>query len=308
MKYVCWIAEVPSSAAIKFLDTHPLPVDDKEFDRECGVGTRLSTRILYSTSTHFNPGFSITPEALYTSVSTYVSSSAVAGWSGLSNAIGHLKSTPELRWASPLELKKTVEKAFTDTFGTKEAAAKAKPKVCLVYITHCHPYNFPLHQEPKKDPKITAATPSSTEATSSKSVFEQGFLGNLHKPGENPQIKPELRDAHLAATGGKVYTRFPPEPNGFLHIGHSKAIFVNFGYAAHHGGKCYLRFDDTNPEAEEGKYFESILETIRWLGFEPWKITYSSDHFDELYALAVELIKRDKAYVCQCTREPILFL
>ena len=123
----------------------------------------------------------------------------------------------------------------------------------------------------------------------------------MYKPGENSQVRPALRDAHLKATGGLVYTRFPPEPNGYLHIGHSKAIFINFGYAAHHGGRCYLRFDDTNPEAEEAIYFERILEIVRWLGFEPWKITYSSDYFDELYDLAVELIRRDKAYVCHCT-------
>lgn len=98
-----------------------------------------------------------------------------------------------------------------------------------------------------------------------------------------------------------VQTRFPPEPNGYLHIGHSKAIFINFGYAAHHGGRCYLRYDDTNPEAEEAAYFESILEIVRWLGYEPWKITYSSDYFDQLYNLAVELTRRDKAYVCHCT-------
>lgn len=161
-----------------------------------------------------------------------------------------------------------------------------------------------LLQEPKKESAArSAATSESTNAaaSTSKSVFTEGFLGRLHKPGENPQIHPHLREQHLAATGGLVYTRFPPEPNGFLHIGHSKAIFVNFGYATHHGGKCYLRYDDTNPEAEEAQYFESILETIRWLGYEPWKITYSSDYFDKLYELAVELIKRDKAYVCHCT-------
>lgn len=133
-------------------------------------------------------------------------------------------------------------------------------------------------------------------------MFEEGFLGALHKPGGNPQIHPHLREQHLNATQGAVWTRFPPEPNGYLHIGHSKAIFVNFGYAAFHGGKCYLRYDDTNPEKEEERYFESILETVRWLGYEPWKITYSSDYFDELYELAVELIRRDKAYVCHCSR------
>ena len=105
----------------------------------------------------------------------------------------------------------------------------------------------------------------------------------------------------MKATGGQVWTRFPPEPNGYLHIGHSKAIFVNFGYAAHHDGRCYLRYDDTNPEAEEARYFESILEIVRWLGYEPWKITYSSDYFQHLYELAVELIRRDKAYACHCS-------
>ncbi len=143
-------------------------------------------------------------------------------------------------------------------------------------------------------------------ATTRRALFEEGFLGSFHKPGGNPQLHSHLKEQHLAATGGAVWTRFPPEPNGYLHIGHSKAIFINFGYAAHHGGKCYLRYDDTNPEKEEARYFESILEMVRWLGFEPWKITYSSDYFDELYNFAVELIKRDKAYVCHCTREYFL--
>jgi glutaminyl-tRNA synthetase len=154
----------------------------------------------------------------------------------------------------------------------------------------------------KEAPRNTKTTEaSSAPSTSTRTVFEEGFLGKLHKPGGNSQIKPELREVHLKATGGQVWTRFPPEPNGFLHIGHSKAIFVNFGYAAHHGGKCYLRYDDTNPEAEEAIYFEKILEMVRWLGYEPWKLTYSSDYFDKLHELAVELIRRDKAYICHCT-------
>ena len=146
-----------------------------------------------------------------------------------------------------------------------------------------------------------AAAPSAP--VSERSVFEEGFLGKLHHVGGNPQKHEERRKEHLDWTTGKVFTRFPPEPNGFLHIGHSKAIFVNFGYAAHNGGHCYLRYDDTNPEAEEGRYFESILETVRWLGYEPFKITYSSDHFQKLYELAVELTKRGLAYVCHCTGE-----
>jgi len=99
-----------------------------------------------------------------------------------------------------------------------------------------------------------------------------------------------------------VTTRFPPEPNGYLHIGHAKAIAVNFGFAKYHGGRCYLRYDDTNPAKEEGEYFDSIKEVVEWLGYKPYKVTYSSDHFDRLYELAEELIKRGKAYVCHCSR------
>jgi glutaminyl-tRNA synthetase len=141
-------------------------------------------------------------------------------------------------------------------------------------------------------------------AKSEKFIFE-GELSKLHKPGENPQIKPELMKEHLKRTGGKVITRFPPEPNGYLHIGHAKAININFGYAKAYNGITYLRYDDTNPEAEEGIYFDMILDTVRWLGYEPFQITYSSDHFQRLYELAVELIKKDKAYVCFCTPEEI---
>lgn len=103
-----------------------------------------------------------------------------------------------------------------------------------------------------------------------------------------------------------VHTRFPPEPNGFLHIGHAKAITVNFGFAKAYGGKCNLRFDDTNPAKEEEKYFTSIKEMVAWLGFKPHTITYSSDVFDELYRLAEELIKKDKAYMCYCSAQEVL--
>lgn len=116
-------------------------------------------------------------------------------------------------------------------------------------------------------------------------MFKDGFLAKVYK--ENP-----VKD---------VVTRFPPEPNGFLHIGHAKAIAVNFGFARYHGGKCYLRFDDTNPEAEEEVYFTAIKEMVKWLGFEPVKVTYSSDNFDKLYELAEKLIEKEKAYVCKCS-------
>ena len=86
-----------------------------------------------------------------------------------------------------------------------------------------------------------------------------------------------------------------------MHIGHSKAIAINFGFARFHGGQCYLRYDDTNPEKEEEKYFTAIREMVEWLGFKPIKVTYSSDNFDKLYELAERLIERGKGYVCHCS-------
>lgn len=96
---------------------------------------------------------------------------------------------------------------------------------------------------------------------------------------------------------GRVQTRFPPEPNGYLHIGHAKAITVDFGVAADFGGICNLRFDDTNPDTEDTEYVESIIEDVRWLGFEPRQILYASDYFNQLYAWAEQLIVDSKAYV-----------
>eukprot|EP00834_Sanchytrium_tribonematis_P002453 NODE_76_length_23837_cov_1.242396.p3 type:complete len:802 gc:universal NODE_76_length_23837_cov_1.242396:5430-3025(-) len=133
--------------------------------------------------------------------------------------------------------------------------------------------------------------------------LKEGDISKLHKAGQNPQINPDLMKQHLKETNGLVMTRFPPEPNGFLHLGHAKAININFGYAKLHNGKCYLRYDDTNPDAEDQIYFDGILEMVQWLGFEPFKVTHSSDNFDKLYELAVLMIKRDKAYVDHSTGE-----
>uniref|UniRef100_A0A8C9WEV8 Glutamine--tRNA ligase n=1 Tax=Scleropages formosus TaxID=113540 RepID=A0A8C9WEV8_SCLFO len=108
----------------------------------------------------------------------------------------------------------------------------------------------------------------------------------------------DLLNKHLEITGGQVRTRFPPEPNGILHIGHAKAINFNFGYAKANDGICFLRYDDTNPEKEEEKYFTGIRDMVEWLGYKPYKVTYASDNFQELYDLAVELIRRGHAYVC----------
>src|SRR6186713_1015975 len=105
-------------------------------------------------------------------------------------------------------------------------------------------------------------------------------------------------DLALNKNEGRVQTRFPPEPNGYLHIGHAKSICLNFGTARKYGGKCNLRFDDTNPTKEETEYVESIMEDVHWLGFQWDNLYYASDYFGQLYDWAVDLIKKGKAYVC----------
>jgi len=115
-----------------------------------------------------------------------------------------------------------------------------------------------------------------------------------------------VEDIRNNKNNGRVHTRFPPEPNGFLHIGHAKSICLNFGIAAAFNGLCNLRFDDTNPSKEEVKYVESIMEDVRWLGFD-WddRLYYASDYFERLYEYAVRLIEAGKAYVCDLSQDKI---
>jgi glutaminyl-tRNA synthetase len=128
---------------------------------------------------------------------------------------------------------------------------------------------------------------------------------------EEPKEKPsnfirEMILEHNASGrfGGRVITRFPPEPNGYLHIGHAQAISIDFGMAREFGGRCHLRFDDTNPTKESQEYVDTIIDTVRWLGYD-WgqHLYYASDYFEQLYAWAVELIKAGKAYVDDLTPE-----
>jgi glutaminyl-tRNA synthetase len=128
----------------------------------------------------------------------------------------------------------------------------------------------------------------------------------------NPKPPPNFirniveEDLKTGKYGGRVHTRFPPEPNGYLHIGHAKSICLNFGLAADYGGLCNLRYDDTNPTKEELEYVESIKKDVRWLGFD-WddREYYASDYFEQLYEYAVQLIKAGKAYVCDLKAEQI---
>ncbi|KAH9600702.1 Glutamyl/glutaminyl-tRNA synthetase [Trypanosoma melophagium] len=125
------------------------------------------------------------------------------------------------------------------------------------------------------------------------------------RPVQGCTNTPELLEKHNVITEGKPYFRFPPEPNGFLHIGHAKSMNLNFGCAVSHGGKCYLRYDDTNPETEEQVYIDAIAEMVRWMGWKPDWITFSSDYFQQLYDFAIHLIKDGKAYVDHSTADEI---
>jgi glutaminyl-tRNA synthetase len=112
-------------------------------------------------------------------------------------------------------------------------------------------------------------------------------------------------DNRTGKFGGRVHTRFPPEPNGYLHIGHAKSICLNFGLAQLYGGKCNLRFDDTNPSKEEQEYVDSIMEDVRWLGFTWDGLYYASDYFEQLYQWGEQLIQSGKAYVCDLSGDEV---
>ena len=129
-------------------------------------------------------------------------------------------------------------------------------------------------------------------------------------PSETPKTSNFIRDIIVADIesnkfAGRVQTRFPPEPNGYLHLGHAKSTYLNFGLASEFGGKTNLRFDDTNPEKEEQEYVDSIIRDVHWLGYEWDGLYYASDYFDQLFDWAIQLIKLGKAYVCDLNAEKV---
>ncbi|CAH1124908.1 unnamed protein product [Ceutorhynchus assimilis] len=205
------------------------------------------------------------------------------------------KVREELPWADGKAIKNEIDLQILDILGPKNEAdlapvSKKNPKVAKVV----------------EKPKNTEENSKDQQQPQSLTIIDVMRKVNFHKPGENyktdgyivTENTQKLLKEHLKLTGGKIRTRFPPEPNGILHIGHAKAININFGYAAANDGLCFLRYDDTNPEKEEEKFFTGILDMVTWLGYKPYKITHSSDYFDQLYEWAVELIKKGLAYVC----------
>jgi glutaminyl-tRNA synthetase len=150
------------------------------------------------------------------------------------------------------------------------------------------------------EPKKEVLTPPSPEAEAAAPA------AGLSNAGPSNFIRDIMVDDRTSGKySGRVWTRFPPEPNGYLHIGHAKAICLDFGLADEFGGGTNLRFDDTNPEKEETEYVESIMADVRWLGFEWENLYYASDYFDQLYGWAVQLIKAGKAYVCDLSADQV---
>jgi len=209
------------------------------------------------------------------------------------------KVRQNLRWADGKIIKNEVDIQLLDLLGPKtdedlKPVAKSDKK------------------KPEKKVKKVDTTEDVEEGAATISELMKTKV-HFHSPGENhttdgyvttPSTGARLSQ-HLVRTGGQVRTRFPPEPNGILHIGHAKAININFGYAAAHDGITFLRYDDTNPEKEEEKFFTGILDMVKWLGYTPTKVTHSSDNFQQLYEWAIVLIEKDLAYICHQKLEEI---
>ncbi|KAM7487651.1 hypothetical protein LguiB_025135 [Lonicera macranthoides] len=207
-------------------------------------------------------------------------------------------------WADPKIVKKLIDAKLYELLGEKTAADEEKPvkkkkeKPVKIENKPVEATPPPKQSEEELNPYLIFPSPEENFKVHTEIFFSD-------RPVLRACNSKELLEKHLKVTGGKVLTRFPPEPNGYLHIGHAKAMFVDFGLAKERGGGCYLRYDDTNPEAEKKEYIDHIEEIVRWMGWEPFKITYTSNYFQELHDLAVELIRRGHAYVDHQTPDEI---
>ncbi|KAK9794917.1 hypothetical protein WJX73_006674 [Symbiochloris irregularis] len=214
-------------------------------------------------------------------------------------------------WADGAVAKAQLDLALEERLGPKTAEdeqpvdkkkkkKEAKAALAAAAPSQPAPGATPPQAEPAavSDPYAHLPAPQDNSGVHTTIPFSNG--STMHVTNSRAALA-----AHLEATGGCVVTRFPPEPNGYLHIGHAKAMFVSFGMAKHRGGRCFLRFDDTNPEAEKQEYIDHIRDIVSWMGWTPYKQTFSSDYFEELYQLAVKLIRSGNAYVDHQTAEEI---
>ncbi|XP_033643669.1 glutamine--tRNA ligase-like [Asterias rubens] len=286
-------SEPQLTAALDFFKSHPSdPVDAKAFELACGIGVV------------------ITPEQIEDAVESVIKKhTAELMEKRYHYSMGILMGEARqlLKWADGKAIKNEVDMQVLDLLGPKTDADREKP----AKTKEPKGKSKTKEEQRKSEPEKELASPAEGGAETINQLM--GEAVKFHKPGDNyktdgyivtPKVM-ELLKEHLELTGGGVRTRFPPEPNGILHIGHAKAINFNFGYARAHGGITFLRYDDTNPEKEEEKFFTAILDMVRWLGYEPYKVTHASDYFQNLYDLAVDLIRRDLAYICHMKPEEI---
>ncbi|KMZ68009.1 Glutamine--tRNA ligase, Glutamate--tRNA ligase [Zostera marina] len=274
--------------ALKFLANFgPEKFQLSEFEKACGVGVDVSVEeIMSSISQVFQENMKAIMEQRY--------------HINVGNLCGQVRKLQP--WSDAKIVKETIDQKLYGLLGERTAADNEKPtkkkkekpaKVeKTVKIT-----SAPLPVE-EVNPYLIFPQPDENVKVHTEIFFSDGTIWAIHNSKEK-------LDKHLAKTGGKVYTRFPPEPNGYLHIGHAKAMFIDFGLAKERNGSCYLRFDDTNPEAEKKEYIDHIQEIVSWMGWEPFKVTYTSDYFQDLYDLALKLIRRGLAYVDHQTPDEI---
>ncbi len=306
--YVCTKridSEIRLNAALEYLLKNPgSKVDKAAFEKSCGVGVVVTPEQIEQAV-----------ERAISAVKEEIVSKRYRFPAGM--LMGAVRK--EHPWADGKAVKNEIDVQILDLLGPKTEADLAPP---------------PKAEKKKPPPKTDAASNSKKPAADQKNASSSPAVNgdvdccedgaatiselmktkvHFHKPGENfttdgyvrTDKTMQLLAEHMKRTGGMVKTRFPPEPNGLLHIGHAKAININFGYAAAYGGTCNLRYDDTNPEKEEEKFFLGIRDVVEWLGYKPSKITYSSDNFHQLYEWAKVLIGKDLAYVCHQKVEDI---
>ncbi|XP_043247011.1 probable glutamine--tRNA ligase [Amphibalanus amphitrite] len=276
------------TAALEYLLHAPgKSVDRKKFEAACGVGVV------------------VTPQQIAAAVQKLLSENkAEMLEKRYQFNVGMLLAAmrKELPWADGKLVKAEMDAQVLSLLGPKTDADNAPVQK-----------KKPKKEKTETSTKAADASGDTEPSDGAATITDLMKKVSFHKPGENYKTDGYVitdntmkhMENHLKQTKGQVRTRFPPEPNGILHIGHAKAININFGYAAAHDGICFLRYDDTNPEKEEEKFFVGILDMVKWLGYTPYDITHSSDYFDQLYEWACELINKGLAYVCHQKAEEV---
>ncbi|PWZ34372.1 Glutamine--tRNA ligase [Zea mays] len=277
-------------AALSFLtNTGPDSLDVDKFEEACGVGVVVSIEEIKSTVTDIlEENMEAIKEQRY-----HINVGMLCG-----------QVRKRHPWGDAKAVKEEIDKRLAEILGPKTEADSIKPvkkkkeKTAKVEEKKVAVATTAPPSEEELNPYTIFPQPEENFKVHTEIFFSDGNIWRAHNTKE-------ILEKHLKATGGKVMTRFPPEPNGYLHIGHAKAMFIDFGLAKERNGHCYLRFDDTNPEAEKKEYIDHIQEIVHWMGWEPYKVTYTSDYFQPLYEHAVELIRKGLAYVDHQTAEEI---